>query len=268
MTDPRKDTRAPASLKVKYKSATVDEFVEQNGTDISTGGIFIKTKKPLEIGALLKLEFQLSDASPVIHGVGRVAWRRMENAVPGMAAGMGIKFIKLEGESLAVVERIVHRRSGGPSRFDQMEGAEIADALSNRPPVASLKPPPVSIKAPPPAVSSRPPPAPQFSAPAVAIPKPARIPSGVGSPRAGVPSAAPNKLPKGMSAAAARRSSRKPRTQPKSQRPPRHLPPSPRQNPRFKAPRRRRVTAPAVACGPQACARSPHAYRACGLRRC
>ena len=72
MTDLRKDKRAPASLKVKYKSGTVDEFVEQFGTDVSVGGIFIKTKKPIETGALLKLELQLSNASPVIHGVGLV----------------------------------------------------------------------------------------------------------------------------------------------------------------------------------------------------
>ena len=65
MADMRKDRRAPASLKVKYKSATVDHFIEQFGTDVSTGGMFIKTKTPLDIGALLKLELQLSDASPV-----------------------------------------------------------------------------------------------------------------------------------------------------------------------------------------------------------
>ena len=67
-------------LKVKYKSATVDQFIEQFGTDVSRGGIFIKTKKPIEIGALLKLELQLNDASPVIHGIGRVCWRRENSA--------------------------------------------------------------------------------------------------------------------------------------------------------------------------------------------
>ena len=44
MTDLRKDKRAPASLKVKYKSGTVDEFVEQFGTDVSVGGVFIRRR--------------------------------------------------------------------------------------------------------------------------------------------------------------------------------------------------------------------------------
>src|SRR5215510_11269690 len=126
MVDLRKDKRAPASLKVKYKSATVDQFIEQFGTDVSRGGIFIKTKKPIEIGALLKLELQLNDASPVIHGIGRVCWRRENSADPNVPSGMGIKFVKLEPESKTIVERIVQNRGDRVSRFEQMQGAEVA----------------------------------------------------------------------------------------------------------------------------------------------
>ena len=53
MTDTRKDKRAPISLKVRFKSATVDEFIEQYSKDISKGGIFIKSNKnspPMSIG--------------------------------------------------------------------------------------------------------------------------------------------------------------------------------------------------------------------------
>jgi uncharacterized protein (TIGR02266 family) len=137
MVDLRKDKRAAASLKVKYKSATVDEFVEQFGTDVSRGGIFVKTKKPIEIGALLKLELQLSNASPVIHGVGRVCWRREPGPDPNWPAGMGIKFIKLDPDSRAVVERIVQHRGGRLSRFDQTQGAELATPSGAPPAVAA-----------------------------------------------------------------------------------------------------------------------------------
>ena len=44
MVDLRKDKRAPASLKVKYKSATVDEFIEHFGSDVSRSAVFITTK--------------------------------------------------------------------------------------------------------------------------------------------------------------------------------------------------------------------------------
>lgn len=134
MTEMRKDRRAPASLKVKYKSATVDDFIEQFGTDVSRGGIFIKTKKPLEAGALLKFEFQLQDGSAVLHGVGRVAWRRLEqSARPDLPAGMGIKFFKLSDHSRVVVERIESRFGGNKSRYELTDAAEFAAPMSGPP---------------------------------------------------------------------------------------------------------------------------------------
>src|SRR3954449_3671015 len=147
MVDLRKDKRAPASLKVKYKSVTVDQFIEQFGTDVSRGGIFVKTKKPIEIGALLKLELQLNDASPVIHGIGRVCWRREPGPDPNLSAGMGIKFIKLDPDSRTIVERIVQQRGDRPSRFEQTQGAEIAPP-SISPPPASGAPPPITVPPP------------------------------------------------------------------------------------------------------------------------
>ena len=57
--DVRKSKRAPVSLKVRFKSATVDEFIEQYSADLSKGGVFIKSDKPLPPGTLLKFEFLL-----------------------------------------------------------------------------------------------------------------------------------------------------------------------------------------------------------------
>ncbi|HET8939604.1 MAG TPA: PEGA domain-containing protein [Polyangiales bacterium] len=141
MTEARKDRRAPASIKVKYKSANMTEFVELVGGDVSRGGIFVKTKKPLEPGALLKFEFQLQGGEPMIYGVGRVAWRRTEEGSrANLPAGMGIKFIKLNGLSKSVIDRIEARHGPG-SRFDQMDGAEIATAMSSAPPTGMSQAP-------------------------------------------------------------------------------------------------------------------------------
>ncbi len=122
MADTRKDRRAPMSLKVRFKSATLDEFVEHYSHDISRGGLFIKSKKPMSIGTLLKFELQLEDQSRVIRGVGRVVWSRDAEQVgnlAGVAAGMGIKFIKMDAESRGFVQRIVDQRDNAPGTFDQ-----------------------------------------------------------------------------------------------------------------------------------------------------
>ena len=49
----RKDARAKiVSLNVRYKSATVDEFIENHAHDVSRGGIYIKTANPFAAGML------------------------------------------------------------------------------------------------------------------------------------------------------------------------------------------------------------------------
>jgi uncharacterized protein (TIGR02266 family) len=123
MDDTRRDKRAPLSLKVRFKSANLDEFREQYSIDLSRGGLFIKSKSPMAVGTLLKFEFQLKDKSRLIHGVGRVVWvRSVEQASEAAPPGMGIKFIKMDAESRALVQEIVEARGDAPGRFDQ--GAE------------------------------------------------------------------------------------------------------------------------------------------------
>ena len=132
MGDARKDRRTLLSLKIRYKSATLEDFIERYSNDISQGGVFIKAKKPLAVGTLLKFEFLLNDQSPLIHGVGRVVWRRDEpEADADNPAGMGIKFIKMDPESRAVVQRIAEDRRR-PGVFDQgKEGLRMASSPSD-----------------------------------------------------------------------------------------------------------------------------------------
>src|SRR3982074_3719182 len=97
--DTRKDKRAKiVSLNVRYKSATVDEFIENHSHDVSKGGIFIKTPTPFPPGTLLKFEIRTAGDKAVIAGVGRVVWKRESLQAPSseQPAGMGVKFIKLD----------------------------------------------------------------------------------------------------------------------------------------------------------------------------
>jgi uncharacterized protein (TIGR02266 family) len=134
MADARKDKRTLLSLKIRYKSATLEDFIERYSGDISRGGVFIKAKKPLAVGTLLKFEFMLQDQSTLIHGVGRVVWRRDEaEADPHNPSGMGIKFIKMDPESRAVVQRIAEDRDH-PGVFEQgKEGVQAAPPMASDP---------------------------------------------------------------------------------------------------------------------------------------
>ncbi|MFT3926734.1 MAG: TIGR02266 family protein [Myxococcales bacterium] len=133
MSDTRKDKRAPVSLKVRFKSATVDEFIEHYCKDVSRGGIFIKSSQPMPVGTLLKFQFQLKDESQLIKGVGRVVWTRSEDrAGPDRPAGMGIKFIKMDNESRVMVDRIIAASEGSAGAYE--EGRENVSVDSVTPP--------------------------------------------------------------------------------------------------------------------------------------
>ncbi|MEY4510176.1 MAG: hypothetical protein RLZZ450_2298 [Pseudomonadota bacterium] len=136
MADTRKDKRAPVSLKVRFKSATVDEFIEHYSKDVSRGGIYIKSSLPMQVGTLLKFQFQLKDDTALIRGVGRVVWTRVEeDATADNPAGMGIKFIKMDNDSRAMVERIVDAQEPEQGTYESGRyNASSAEPSSAPPP--------------------------------------------------------------------------------------------------------------------------------------
>ena len=114
MADPntRQGKRTPVTLKIKFKSETLEQFIERYAVDVSQGGIFIRTKEPLAVGTQMKFEFQLRDASPLIAGEGTVVWTRENDpSRPAIAPGMGVRFDRLAEGSQQVLERILSEKA-------------------------------------------------------------------------------------------------------------------------------------------------------------
>jgi uncharacterized protein (TIGR02266 family) len=131
--DSRRDPRAKIlSLTVRYKSATVSDFIENHSHDVSRGGLFIKTQAPFPAGTLLKFEVRIAEEQTLIEGVGRVAWRREKDRGEAKPAGMGVKFIKIADDSVALIERSMDARGGQASQFE--EGAADAGLRLSDPP--------------------------------------------------------------------------------------------------------------------------------------
>src|SRR6185503_20223448 len=130
----RKDPRARVlNMTVRYKSATVDEFIENHSHDISRGGIFIKTRAPFPAGTLLKFEVRIAEDQRLMQGVGRVVWRREpERAEDGFPAGMGIKFIKTGEGAAELISQIIDARQGEESTFEAGARENGADAEAPR----------------------------------------------------------------------------------------------------------------------------------------
>jgi uncharacterized protein (TIGR02266 family) len=114
LVDPntRQGKRTPVTLKIKFKSETLEQFIERYAVDVSQGGIFIRTKEPLAVGTQMKFEFQLRDASPLIAGEGTVVWTRENDpSRPAIAPGMGVRFDQLAEGSQGILERILTEKA-------------------------------------------------------------------------------------------------------------------------------------------------------------
>jgi uncharacterized protein (TIGR02266 family) len=127
--DTRKDPRAKVlSMTVRYKSATIDEFIENHSHDVSRGGIFIKTSSPFPPGTLLKFEIRIQDEQTVLGGVGRVVWKRdADQVTDDSPGGMGVKFIKIDDKSKGLIARLVDAQKGGPSAYDLGKPGDAGD---------------------------------------------------------------------------------------------------------------------------------------------
>ena len=112
-TDRRREQRAPIELKVEYKR--LNTFFYDYTKNISKGGTFIKTDKPLDIGTvfLFRLQLPMQDAPLAFRGEVRWVVRDGQPLPPGIEPGhdlgMGIRFVYDNQEQRLQLERIVEK---------------------------------------------------------------------------------------------------------------------------------------------------------------
>ncbi len=140
------------SLKIKFKSETYDAFVERYGGDLSPGGIFIRSRNPLAIGAKINFDLSLSNGEPLLTGSGTVVWvRQPDPRQPSTSPGMGVRFDQITDESRVRLNRILaektkRERAGqpvgrGPTPIPEGPVASSEDDLRTTAPVAMNVPP-------------------------------------------------------------------------------------------------------------------------------
>jgi uncharacterized protein (TIGR02266 family) len=112
MDQPSSTDSNAITLRIKFKSASLDEFIDRYGVDVSPGGIFIRTKQPVDVGTSLQFDFTLADGSPLLAGLGTVAWvRESDPARSNNVPGMGLRFDKLTLESQHTHQMILSEKS-------------------------------------------------------------------------------------------------------------------------------------------------------------
>jgi hypothetical protein len=84
----RRHTRINTALLVQYRFDLIEGYRTEYVTDISEGGLFVRTDRPHEAGAYVQLQLTPRNCATIIEGLGLVVrvTRSEENTV-GTAAG-------------------------------------------------------------------------------------------------------------------------------------------------------------------------------------
>lgn len=102
----RVDLDGEVSLKFKEHPG----FFEERSANLSPGGMFIRSTEPQPPGTVFDFELTLEGEPRLIHGIGEVAWAREVDEGFDRPPGMGVRFLSLEPESRALIERLVAER--------------------------------------------------------------------------------------------------------------------------------------------------------------
>ena len=116
----RQHPRAPIELKVDYKK--LNSFFADYTKNISKGGTFIKTKKPLPIGTRFVFKLSVPKREAPFELLGEVVWSKGEGEEPGM----GIRFIYSDAAQREAFEGVVEQLMA------QSLGADLTQKLLNK----------------------------------------------------------------------------------------------------------------------------------------
>ena len=121
MPDQREHARAPIELKVDYKK--LNSFFADYTKNISKGGTFIKTAKPLPIGTRFLFKLSVPQRTDPFELLGEVVWSTTEGEEPGM----GIRFVYTDDGQRTDFEAIVEQLMANSL------GSELTSKLLNKP---------------------------------------------------------------------------------------------------------------------------------------
>lgn len=115
MKQPRKERRRferkPISIQVRYRA--LDTFFYDYALNISHGGIFIKTRRPLATGSVVTIEFEITGLNKTFHTSGKVVRVVFPGEDEMEPAGMAIEFSPLSEADKALIDALWQASSAG-----------------------------------------------------------------------------------------------------------------------------------------------------------
>lgn len=105
--------RQHVRVDVNHEFAIIEEYMAEYVSNISQGGVFIRSKNPLPLGTRVMLRFSIIvDDVEIVEGEGEVV--RVDRD-PNMM-GMGVAFTRLTAESKQLIDTIIARATASAAR--------------------------------------------------------------------------------------------------------------------------------------------------------
>lgn len=103
---------AQAPLRIRLAYATLDEFVERYGTNVTRGGFFVSTSDLRPEGSRVEFEVLIDGGTQALRGEGLVQKAHVDEG--GTRSGMTLRFLEVDPATRALVERVVNARQSLP----------------------------------------------------------------------------------------------------------------------------------------------------------
>ena len=101
----REEQRVKKTLSLSYKDH--ESFISAYSSNISKGGLFIKTSNPLPEGESFILKLKLPGLDDVIKINCTVSWVNRDESKPDVPVGMGLRFVDMNKDERLILERYV-----------------------------------------------------------------------------------------------------------------------------------------------------------------
>jgi uncharacterized protein (TIGR02266 family) len=103
--DRRIASRLPARFLVEYEH--LEDFLIDYSANLSIGGMFIQTTRPLPVGTRFRLRFKIPGRARPVETEGVVCWVIPPDHPGPEKVGMGIKFFELQPADQKSVEKML-----------------------------------------------------------------------------------------------------------------------------------------------------------------
>lgn len=123
----RREHERKKVLKVEVRVASTEAFRASYLRDLSLGGLFVRSKKPLPLGTAVVIELIVATLAPVrLHG----DVVRLENDPAGQPRGFGVKFSDVDAATQAALQQIISASSARATPAPQADPAVLAAELA------------------------------------------------------------------------------------------------------------------------------------------